>query len=126
MTLVRNDSWSGIDILIHDLQGKKKIYSSPDELNSLLQHLNYSVKNIFQINGKIFKFRDLNLYMGTRSKNSIMSSNTWIILELKSYKLFQKMSLENFTDIISNMFSFLPFNVAEFDFEIKRNFKVYE
>lgn len=45
MMLVQNDAWNGVNILIHDIKGTKKIYSSANELNSMLQHLNYLVKN---------------------------------------------------------------------------------
>lgn len=70
----------------------------------------------------------MSIYIGDVIKNKIMSRNFVLILEIRSLKLFLKMNLENYSQIFQNFSDFLPknFNIEELNYELRRNWNVYE
>ena len=125
-TLIQNDLWKNLNILINKTKNYKSINSSINNLENLLIHVNYFENSNYEIKGEIFEFSDFRICFGIIFKNNFKTKNFCIFFEFKSLKQIC-FEFENYCQILKNFFEIFFENnfFNDIEFEINRNWKVY-
>ena len=123
---VSSNSWN-TKVLICRKAGFKNALSSENELDTLMDHLNYNKFLVHALKGVILIRGDYKVYISTISKNKIPSRNIFLMIEFSSVREFN-VTLDQYKNLINNFIELFMTDVSieEVNYLIENNHKAMQ